>query len=218
MTLLAQAAAVAAKDLRIEVRSHRIAGAVLPLGATLMIGFAVLTGPDGDQLAAAAPGLAWLTLLFSAMFAIQRGYDAENEDNALEGLLLAPARRSAIYLGKTAALFAELLILEAVLLGLAGLAVGWPDPPGWAMLALVCVLGTAGLSATGSLFGLMTEAAHAKGTALPLLMLPVAMPVLYFAVKAAEPGHAVVWLVALVVTDVVIVTVGALAAQHVVED
>jgi heme exporter protein CcmB len=217
VTLLAQAAAVAGKDLRIEARGHRIAGSVLPLAGSLLIVFALILGPDPERLAASAPGLAWLTLLFSAVLAIKRGHDAETEDGALEGLLLAPARRSAIFLGKTAALTVELLLLLVVLLIAAGLLVGWPGAGQRFVLVVVSLLGTAGLAAVGSLFGLMTEAAHARGATLPLLMLPVAVPVLVFAIKAAE-GQAGTWIGLLVLFDAAILAVGALAARHVVED
>jgi heme exporter protein B len=217
VTLLGQAAAVAAKDLRIEARGRRIAGAVLPLAGSLLIVFALVLGPDPARLAVAAPGLAWLTLLFSAVLAIKRGYEAENEDGALEGMVVAPARRSAIFLGKAGALTVELLALQLVLIVAGAVLVGWPPSGDRFVVVVTCVFGTIGLAAVGALFGLMAEAAHARGATLPLLMLPVAVPVLVFATKAEE-GRAGLWIALLLLFDAMILAIGVLAARHVVEN
>ena len=213
MTLFTEATAVAAKDLRIEARGHRIAGSVLPLAGALIVAFAVVAAPDPARTAQTVPALGWITVVFATVLALKRAHDAESEDGALEGLLLAPVRRSAIYLGKVLALATELLVVQAALLAVAAVFAG---PPSVAGLAAT-ILGTAGLAAVGALFGLMTESAHARGATLPLLMLPAAAPVPVFAIKAGE-GHAGLWLPLLLLFDAVVLAVGALAARHVVED
>src|SRR5439155_4035691 len=122
MTLLADTLAVARKDLRIEVRGRYGLAAVLPFAATLLIAFGLSLGPGRSLLQETAPGLLWLAVLFASVLSFRQAYQSEGEDGALEGLILAPLDKAAIFLGKAAAVAVQLLVLEAaVLLLVAGL-------------------------------------------------------------------------------------------------
>ncbi len=92
MSLVSHASAVAAKDLRIEVRGRYALGAVLPFAGTLLIVFGLSLGPGRDLLQETAPGLLWLAVLFASVLSFRRAYETEGEDGALEGLLLADGR------------------------------------------------------------------------------------------------------------------------------
>jgi len=155
VTFVRQAAAVAAKDLRIEIRGRYAVGAVLPFAATLLIAFGLSLGPGRTLLQTTAPGLLWLAVLFAAVLAVRRSYQLEGEDDALEGLALAPVDRGALFVGKAGAVAVQLLALEAIVLllvtGLFGLSVG-AEP---LVLAAAFVLGTVGLAAVGGLFGIL---------------------------------------------------------------
>src|SRR5438477_13071040 len=128
MTLVGQSVAVAAKDLRIEVRGRYALGSVLPFAGTLLVAFGLSLGPGRTLLAETAPGLLWLAVLFASVLSSRRAYEHEGEDGALEGLLLAPIDKAAVFLGKAAAVFAQLVVLEAVVVvlvtGLFGLSLG----------------------------------------------------------------------------------------------
>lgn len=224
MTFLRQAAAVAAKDLRIEVRGRYALGAVLPFAATLLIAFGLSLGPGHALLQETAPGLLWLAVLFAAVLAARRSYEAEGEDGALEGLLLATIDKAAVFLGKAAAVAVQLFLLEAAVIllvtGLFGLSLG-REP---AVLVAAFGLGTVGLASVGSLFGMLAESPRAREAVFPLLVLPLATPVLIAGVRATalatagRGGEAGSWLGLLVAFDLAIVAAGSVVFGHLLED
>ena len=146
------AQAIAAKDLRIEVRSRAALSAVLPFAATVLLALGFALGPDRLLLQQTAPGLLWLAALFASVELCHRTYLAEAANGALEGLLLGPPDKGAIYLGKAAAAFVQLIILLLVTAGLVVVLFGLPVGRAPGLLLLTAVLGTAGLS-TGHLAG-----------------------------------------------------------------
>ncbi|HEX2029862.1 MAG TPA: heme exporter protein CcmB [Actinomycetota bacterium] len=221
MTTIRQAALVAGKDLRIQFRTRFGAAALLPFAATLLIAFGLSLGPGRALLREAAPGLLWLAVLFASVLSFGQAYGSEVEDGALEGLVLAPLERAAIFLGKAAAVAAELLLLEAVVIALVvalfGLSIGARPLD----LAAALVLGTVGLAAVGSLFGLVVAAARRGEALLPLLVLPLAVPILVAgtrATAAAASGGAGSWLGLLLAFDAAFVAAGMLVFGFLLED
>jgi heme exporter protein B len=224
VTLARQAWAIAGKDLRIEVRGRYALCAVLPFAGTLLIAFGLSLGPGRTLLQQTAPGLLWLAVLFASVLAFRRSFESEGEDGALEGLLLAPIDKAAVFLGKATAVLAQLLVLEvAVVLlvaGLFGLSLG-RDP---VTFAAAFLLGTVGLSAVGTLFGVLAESPRAREAVFPLLVLPLATPVLVAGVRATalavagRGGEAASWLGLLAAFDVVFVAAGTLVFAYLLED
>jgi heme exporter protein B len=224
VTLVRLVMAIAGKDIRIEARGRYAAGLILPFAGTLLISFGLSLGPGRTLLQQAAPGLLWLAILFASVLAFRRSYESEGEDGALEGLLLAPIDKAAVFLGKAAAVIAELLALELLVVllvaGLFGLSLG-AQP--W-VLAAAFLLGTIGLGAVGSLFGVLTESPRAREAVFPLLVLPLVTPVLFAGVKATalatagQGGEAGSWLGLLVAFDVVFLAAGTLVFEHLLED
>ena len=224
MTLLGQTLTVAGKDLRIEMRGRYALGAVLPFAGTLLITFGLSLGPGRTLLQQTAPGLLWLAVLFASILAFRQAFQAGAEDGALEGVLLAPIDKAAVFLGKAAAVALELLVIEAVVVTIVtamfGLSLG--DAP--LVLAGAFVLGTIGLAAVGSLFGVLAESPRAREAVFPLLVLPLTTPVLVAGVKATElaatgrGGEAGSWLSLLVAFDLVVLGVGTLVFGHLLED
>jgi heme exporter protein B len=223
VTFLRQATAIAAKDLRVEVRGRHALGTLLPFAATLLVAFGFAFGPGRDVLQRTAPGLLWMALLFASVMAARRAYQAEAEDDALEGLLLAPVDKAAIFIGKGSAIVLELFGLVAAILLLVvllfDLSLGSP-------LALFGAfgLGALGLAAVGALFGVVAEAARTREAIFPMLVLPLATPVLIAGVRATDlaatgrAGEALSWLGLLVAFDVVFVSVGILVFGSLMED
>jgi heme exporter protein B len=223
VTFARQATAIAGKDLRIEVRGRHALGSLLPFAATLLVAFGFAFGPGRDVLQRTAPGLLWMAVLFAAVMASRRAYQAEAEDGALEGLLLAPVDKAAVFLGKTAAIAVELLALVVVVLLLVVLLfdLSLADPlPIVGAFALGCV----GLAAVGGLFGVLAEAARTREALFPTLVLPLVTPVLVAGVRATDlaatgrPDEAIPWLGLLVAFDVVFVSLGVLVFGFLMED
>ena len=218
-----QATAIAAKDLRIEVRGRHALGSLLPFAATLLIAFGFAFGPGRDVLDRIAPGLLWMAVLFAAVMSSRRAFQSETEDGALEGLLLAPIDKAAIFLGKTAAITAELLALVTCVLLLVvvlfDLSLGSP-----LVLVGAFVLGALGLAAVGGLFGVVAESARTREAIFPMLVLPLVTPVLIAGVRATDlattgrTAEAASWLGLLLAFDVVFLATGVRVFGFLMED
>ncbi len=177
---------IAAKDLRIELRSRVVTNQVLPFAALVMVMFAFALDND-NVLTRVAPGLVWLATMFSMLVLVQRSFAVESADGALDALQVAGVRPAGIFLGKSMALAAQLAVLEVVLL-LAAIVlyqaeVAWS---GAVLLVTTFVAATTGLAFVGTLYGGLAAGAKGRETLLPLLMLPVVAPVLIGATRATE--------------------------------
>ncbi len=177
---------VAAKDLRIELRSRVVTNQVLPFAALVMVMFAFALDND-TVLTRVAPGLVWLATLFSMLVLVQRAFAVESADGALDALQVAGVRPGGIFLGKSIAMAAQLAVLEVVLL-LAAVVLYKVQLAGSGAVLLVTtfVAATTGLAFVGTLYGGLAAGARGRETLLPLLMLPVVAPVLIGATRATE--------------------------------
>lgn len=215
--------AVARKDLTLELRTQHTLGSALPFAATMLLAFGFALGPDRTFLVSAAPGLLWLAGMFAAIEIFNRSYQAEAANGALEGLLLSPADKGAVYLGKAAAAAVQLGVLFSVTAVTVSLLFGLPLGHSPVLLAVTTVLGVVGLSALGSLFGLLTVLGRRQG-ALPVLVLPLASPVLIAAIRAttALTGGSTEqvsgWIGLLVAFDAAFLATGFLVYVHLLED
>jgi heme exporter protein B len=177
---------VAAKDLRIELRSRVVINQVVPFAAVTMLMFAFALDAT-NVLERVAPGLVWLATLFSLLVLVQRSFAIEAADGALDALRVAGVDPVAIYWGKSIALAAQLAALELVLLVAAVLLYGADvQAEGLGLLLVTLVLATAGLASVGTLYGGLTAGFTGRETLLPLLVLPVVAPVLIGATRAVE--------------------------------
>jgi heme exporter protein B len=178
-------AALARKDLRLEVRARDTLPAMaLFVVATLVVfHFALPATASGD----AAYGLLWVAIVFTALLGLGRAWAPEGEAGALDGLVLATADRSAIWLGKALATLAFLAVAEVVALPAFALFFAPLDGPAVAGVVLASV----GICAVGSLVSAMAAAARGREVMLPLLFLPLAIPLVVGGVGSSvspEPG------------------------------
>jgi heme exporter protein B len=224
MTTVRQAMLIAAKDLRIQARSRYGLGAILPFAGTLLVAFGLSLGPGRSILEETAPGLLWLAVMFASVLSFSQTYQVESEDGAMEGLVLSPIDRAAIFLGKATGVAVELVVLEAIVVTLVAALFGLSLGKAPAVLAAAFLLGTVGLSAIGSLFGALTESARTREAVFPLLVLPLATPVLVAGVRATElavagrGAEAGSWLGLLVAFDVVFLSLGMIVFGQLLED
>lgn len=171
------------KDLLLQWRERAQSAALLAFsGATLLL-FSFAVGPDSAALRQHAAGFLWLALLLASTLSLAESFERELEDRALETLLLLPASPLAVYYAKALANWVRLLVVGVVLVP--GMVVLY-DAGTHRLFALlgVILLGTAGLSAPGTLYSAMTAQARARQTLLPLLLFPLVVPVLIAAVRA----------------------------------
>lgn len=206
-------ALVAGKDLRVEWRSRATLGQIVPFAGLVLILFGFALGADRPALRQAAPGVFWLTALFVTVVAAQRSTAAESADSARRMLLLAGVHPGAIFAGKAAAVAVQLLAVELVMA--AGVLVFYgARVESLPLMAAAGLIATVGLAAAGSLLAALVAGVRARETVLPVLLMPVAAPVLIGAARAfdAALGSAAAdgwrWLVLLAVFSVVNVMLG----------
>lgn len=139
-----------------------------------------------DQRAAQelAPGLIWIAFSFTGVIGLGRSFLAERDNDCLEALLNAPVPKGALYLGKLLGNFLFMLAAEVLLFPLFVLFFNLEVAGNPALLLLVFILGTLGLAALGTLFSAMMVQVRAREVMFPILMLPLAVPVLIAAVQA----------------------------------
>lgn len=179
------AALVAGKDLRIELRSQVTTQHVAPFAVLMLILFAVALDPDRGILARASAGLFWVAVLFCALLAIQRAFTIEAADGGRDALRLSGLDPAGIFLGKAGAIAVQLVALEVVL-GVGVVVMYGTEVTGVPLLVATCVAATAGLAASGTLYGVLAAGLRVRETLLPILLLPVLAPVLIAATKSFE--------------------------------
>jgi len=184
VSTLHAALAIARKDLRIEWR-HKTALLTAALFAILvLLIFVFARDPASVPLAAIAPSVLWVTLALSALVALNRAFLLEREHSALEGILLAPVARQAIFWGKWLANLAFVLTVQAIAFPLWILF--FNVTPSLALIAVagVAVLAAIGFTAVGTLFSAMAVRTRFAELLLPVLLLPFMIPPVFAASEA----------------------------------
>ena len=205
---------IARKDLVIEARSRELASTTLFFAVSVVLVFSFSFVVHGVVLTDAAAGILWVAIAFSGTLALGRTFERERQADTLKALLLSPAERPAVYLGKLAGVLLLMMVVETFMVPLVGLL--FQAPLGRAPLLLIALLltGTLGFAAVGTLFAAMLIRAHSRDVMLPVLLYPITVPLVIAGVRgtasifAAEPDLAVAqaWLSMLVFFDAVFLT------------
>jgi heme exporter protein B len=186
MTYLTDVGALARKDLLLELRARDTLPAMLLFVVSTLVVFHFVLPADSSDLA--ATGLLWVALLFTALLGLSRSFAAEREQGLIDGLVLAPSDRSAIWLGKALSILAFLGLAEVIALPAYGL---FFKPVDAALVAGVA-LADVGIAAVGTFLAAMATASRARELLLPLLFLPLAIPIVIGGVGASvtsDPGR-----------------------------
>jgi heme exporter protein CcmB len=203
------------KDLTVEIRSLEIAYTTVFFAVSCVLMFAFALVRDGRAPEDGAAGILWISIAFAGTLALGRAFERERQSETLRALLLAPAPRPAVYVGKLLGILALVIVAELILLPLVALLFQAPNlfaRPLW--LAAVMLTGTLGFVAVGTLFAAMLVRARSRDVLLPILLYPITVPVIIASVRATaallqpELDVAVIriWIALLVTFDVVFVT------------
>jgi heme exporter protein B len=212
VTYLADVAALTRKDLRVELRARDTLPAMLLfVVSTLVVFHFALPEGTGD---AAAYGLLWVAIVFTALLGLARAWVPEHEHGVLDGLVLAPSDRSAIWLGKTLATLAFLVAAQAVALPVFVLFFAPLDATAVAGVLLADI----GICAVGSLMAAMAAAGRSRELLLPLLVLPLAIPLVIGGVGAAVSPAAERYLLLLALYDGVFAVLSWATFEYVVTE
>ena len=191
-SFLAQVLRIAAKDLRIEWRSREIlyTMAFLAVVVVLIFSFAFVVG-DARRRPPVTAGILWIAVIVSGTVGLGRTFDREREGEPIRSLLLSPAPRAAIYLGKLAATVVLMLAVELVLVTLCGLALHRRHRRAGGRASRCCsVLGTIGFAAAGCVFSAALLRSRSRDVLLSTLLYPIIVPI----VIAGARGTASSWI------------------------
>ena len=183
MSYLADVGALARKDLRLELRARDTLPAMLLFVVSTLVVFHFTLPQNASRLASF--GLLWVALIFTALLGLTRCFAAEREQDVLDGLVLAPSDRSAIWLGKAIAMLAFLVAAEVVALPAFAL---FFDPGIDGRTIVGVGLADLGICTVGTLLAGMAAASRARELLLPLLFLPLAIPIVIGGVGASVAG------------------------------
>src|SRR2546422_781745 len=150
--LLRQAWAVARKDLLLEFRTRTAIVSAVVFTALVLTVFNFGRDPTAVSALDLAPTILWVTFTFAAMLALNRAFQLELENQALEGLLVSPLSRTSLYWGKLLANLAFVAVVESGGLPLFVLFFNVPGGHGLLPLVGVIALPTGGLVAGGGPF------------------------------------------------------------------
>jgi heme exporter protein B len=222
LSFLTKVWAIVVKDISAELRTREMVSAMLVFSVLSLLVFGLALDLRGAVAQAAAPGVLWVTVAFAGMLGLNRSLAREQHASCIDGLLLAPVDRSAIFFGKALGNGICMLFVEIVLLPLFSVMF---DVPLWLPAVLwVTVLGTVGYAAVGTLLAAIAVNTRAREVMLPVLLLPLALPVLVAAVKATgglvEGGllsEVSGWVRLLVAYDLIVVAVSMLVFGYVLE-
>jgi heme exporter protein CcmB len=202
------------KDFAIEVKSFEILATTLffAVGCVLVFAFALVR--EGQAPPDAAAAILWIALLFAGTLALGRTFERERYGETIRALLLAPAARPALYVGKLLGILCLLGLMELLLVPLVALLFTAPLLSRLVLLLPLLISGTIGFAAVGTLFAAMLMRARTRDVMLPILLYPITIPVIIAGVRgtsaalASPPDRpaAMMWLAILVCFDVVFVT------------
>jgi heme exporter protein B len=177
---------LARKDLLLELRARDTVPAMLLFVVSALVVFRFSLPADASDLAAA--GLLWIAVVFTALLGLTRAFAAEREQRLLDGLVLAPCDRSAIWLAKAVSVVAFLVLAEAIALPAYALFFA----PVEATTVAAFALADLGIAAVGTLLAAMAAASRTRELLLPLLFLPLVVPIVVGGVGATvepDPGR-----------------------------
>ena len=219
------ALAIAGKDIRLELRSRTALLSAIVFSALVLVVFNFARDPTALAAVDLAPSVLWVTFAFGAVIALNRAFYVERENAALDGILLAPVPRSALYVGKLLANLVFVGVVEAVALPLFVLFFNVSLGHALPGILGVTALATIGFVAVGTIFSAMVVRTRFAELMLPVLLLPFMVPPLVGAVQvtakllAGRPlSEMMGWLRLLTLYDIGFVTLCILIFPAVVDE
>jgi len=215
--------AVVWKDLAAELRSRELLTSMLVFALLVILIFNFALELDARARATVTAGVLWVTFAFAGTLGLNRSMAVEKDRGCMDGLLLAPVDRSAIYFGKTVGNLIFMFIVEIIVLPVYSILYNTNlFVPG---LIGVVLLGSIGFVVVGTLLSTMAVQTRTRDVLLPILLFPVILPVMIAAVKASsgilqgiEMAEITPWLNLLLVYDIIFTAVAFMVFDYVVEE
>jgi len=183
MGLLGPMMVIVWKDILLELRSKDLVVSVVVFGLLVVAVFNFALNNTPGRSDGLAPGILWSAFAFAAVLAMNRAFVRDQEQGGLEGLLISPVSRDAIFLGKALTSLIFMLLVEAVLLPVYAVMLDF-SALSWNLM-LTIFLGTLGFALVGTLFSAIAVQTRSREIMLPVLFFPVLLPVIIAAVEAS---------------------------------
>jgi heme exporter protein B len=216
--------AIAGKDVAAELRTKEMLGSMFVFSLLVIFVFNFAFDLRAQNLNTLTPGVLWATITFAGVLGLSRSFIVEQDRGSLEGLLLAPVDRSALYFGKLIGNVLFIASAEVMILPFFVILFNLPLnvlPP----IVGIIMLGTIGFASVGTLFSAMVVQTRSRDVLLPILLFPVVIPVLLASVRLtagvldgvafSDTNH---WLALLVAFDVIFIAVSFMLFEYVVEE
>lgn len=223
MRFLSKVIAITRKDAISEMRTREIVFSVLFFTLLVIVIFNFAFGTSGESMKLLAPGMLWVTFAFAGVLSLNRSFIVEKEENCLEGLMVCPVGREAIYIGKMLGSLLFMLVVEAI--ALPTFAFLFNLEVFSLQLVVITVLTTIGFATVGTLFSALAINTKAREMVLPILFLPIIVPLIISAVQASASALSgeswsdlSSWLQIIVAFDIIFLVVSFLVFNFVIEE
>jgi len=223
MRFLRQVLAIVQKDLTAELRTKENLSAMIVFALIVLVIFNFAFELQGVDITVVGSGVLWVAFTFSGILGLGRSFAAEKDKGGLEGVLLSPVDRGAVFLGKAICNFIFITVMEAVTLPLFAILNNIALP--WLPLLPYVMLGTLGFAAMGTLLSAVAASTKMREVMLPILLFPVSIPLLMAAVKltigalqARDFSEVALWFNLLILYDVLFLVVAFWVFEYVVEE
>jgi heme exporter protein B len=211
------------KDLAAELRSRELLSAMLVFALLVIIIFNFAIELEPKLRPVITPGVLWATFIFAGTLGLNRSLAIEKDRGCLDGLLLTPVDRSAIYFGKMLGNLLFMVTVEIIILPIYSIL--YNINLFHLGLLIVILLGSIGYISVGTLLASMAVQTRTRDMLLPILLFPVIVPILLAAVKASsgflqglEISEITRWLSLLIVYDLIFVSVSFMIFDYVIEE
>ena len=223
MKFIRQVYAIVQKDLAAELRTKENLSAMMVFSLLVLVIFNFAFELQGVDITVLGSGVLWVAFTFSGILGLGRSFAAEKDKGSLEGVLLSPVDRGAMFLGKAISNWLFITVMEAVTLPLFAVLNNVAIP--WFPLVPYIVMGTIGFAAMGTLLSAVASSTKMREVMLPILLFPVSIPLLMAAVKLTSgslQGRDFAdisnWFNILFVYDVIFLVVAFWVFEYVVEE
>lgn len=223
MIFFRQLYAIIAKELQVEWRTKETISAMLVFALLVLVIFNFAFDLQGVDIRVFGPGVLWVAFSFSGIIGLGRSFAAERDRGSLDGMLLAPVDRGAIFLGKAFANLLFILVMELVTLPL--FVILFNVPIDWFPLIGYILMGTIGFAGVGTLLSSIAASTRMRDVMLPVLLFPVLVPLLVASVKITQASLQGLpfsdfqgWFNLLIAYDVIFLVVAYLVFEFVVEE
>ncbi len=172
------------KDITTEMRAKEAVSATLVFGLMVIVIFNFAFNLSIQEQISIAPGLLWVAFIFSGILGLNHSFSTEQENNSLQGLMLAPIPRSVIYIAKLTSTLLFMMFAEVIMLLFFVWLYDIQFTEQWYWLVLTVFLGTFGFSVVGTLFSAISSGTRMRVFLLPILQFPLVIPIIITAVES----------------------------------